>query len=43
MWNFIKLKYCLVISNCNENLGYKNLVSEVMEDEAGNTNWGGCF
>lgn len=37
MRNFIKLKYYLEISNCHENLGDMNLVSEVMEDEAGNT------
>lgn len=35
--NFIKLKHYLDISNCHENLGDMNLVSEIMEDKAGNT------
>lgn len=43
MQNFIKLKHYLEISNCHENLGDMILVSEVMQDETGNTDLGEPF
>lgn len=39
MENFIKLKHYLEISSCHENRGNMNPVSEVIDDEAGNTDW----